>query len=196
MFGELTVCRYDCRLKYQSVVSGDCLSASESNMSFDPASITLRPATTEDDAFLFQVYAGTREEEMSLTGWLPVQQKVFLRMQFDLQRNSYADQFPHADHVIILLENEPIGRVMVDRTKADEMRGVDIALLPESRCRGVGAFLIGRLLDEATAAGKPFRIRVEKHNWRGLRLYDRLGFLKTGESDTHVAMEWLPKSMK
>lgn len=168
------------------------MSATEPNTSFDPTSITLRPATTEDEAFLFKVYAGTREEEMALTGWLPLQQRVFLRTQFDLQRNSYADRFPHADQVIVLLDDEPIGRVMVDRTSADEMRGVDIALLPESRCRGVGAFLISNLLDEATAAGKPFRIQVEKRNWRGLRLYDRLGFLKTGESDTHIAMEWLP----
>ena len=168
------------------------MSATETDGSFDPASITLRPATPEDEAFLFKVYASTREQEMALTGWLPVQQRAFLRMQFDLQKNSYADQFPHADHVIVLRADEPIGRVMVDRTSAAEMRGVDIALLPESRCRGVGRFLIRNLLDEAAAAGKPFRIQVEKHNFRGLRLYDRLGFLKTGESDTHIAMQWLP----
>lgn len=168
------------------------MSATETNRSFDPASITLRPATAEDEGFLFEVYASTREEELAQTGWLPVQQRVFLRMQFDLQKNSYADQFPNADHVIVLLDDEPIGRVMVDRTSAAEMRGVDIALLPESRCRGVGRFLIRNLLDEATTAGKPFRIQVEKHNWRGLRLYERLGFLKTGESDTHIAMQWLP----
>jgi ribosomal protein S18 acetylase RimI-like enzyme len=172
------------------------LSATEPN-TFDPAAITFRPATTEDDAFLFKVYAGTREDEMAQTGWLPIQQRAFLRMQFDLQKNSYADQFPQADHVIILLAGEPIGRMMVDRTRPDEMRGVDIALLPESRCRGVGRFLIRSLLEEASAAGKPFRIQVEKHNWRGLRLYDRLGFSKTGESDTHIAMEWLPsKTLK
>ena len=169
------------------------MSGSENQRSFDPASIALRPVTAADDSFLYKVYAGTREPEMALTGWLPVQQQAFLRMQFNLQKESYKDQFPRADHVIILLAGQPVGRMMVDRTSEEEIRGVDIALLPRSRCSGVGTLLINSLLDEAAKTGKPFRIRVEKYNGRALSLYDRLGFLKTEEGDTHISMEWQPR---
>ena len=31
--------------------------------------VTLRPSTPEDDAFLFEVYAGTRREELAQVPW-------------------------------------------------------------------------------------------------------------------------------
>lgn len=150
----------------------------------------------EDDAFLLEIYASTRAEEMALTDWLEVQQKVFINMQFKLQKASYASQFPEADHHIILLEGEPIGRIMVDRTRDDELRGVDIAILPEFRNARVGSLLIRNLLNEATATGRPFRISVERLNQRAIRLYERLNFTKTGESVTHITMEWIAEAKR
>ncbi len=148
----------------------------------------------EDDAFLLEVYASTRAEEMALTGWLEVQQKVFINMQFKLQKASYATKFPEADHHIILLEGVPVGRIMVDRSRKDELRGVDIAILPEFRNARVGTLLIRGLLNEAAATIRPFRIQVEKLNEKAIKLYERLSFSKTGETDTHVAMEWTSKN--
>ncbi|MEA2203823.1 MAG: hypothetical protein QOE77_599 [Blastocatellia bacterium] len=155
--------------------------------------VTLRPATAKDDAFLFKVYRSTRAEEMALSGWLDVEQRSFLKMQFQLQRDFYKQQFPEAEHVIILSGGEPAGRMMVDRTRADELRGVDIAVLPEFRNAGVGSLLIKGLLAEATAAGIPFRIQVERSNHKAIRLYERLGFSNEGETETHIAMEWWMK---
>jgi GNAT superfamily N-acetyltransferase len=155
--------------------------------------VTLRPVTAKDEAFLFKVYRSTRAEEMAMTGWLDVEQRAFLKMQFQLQRDSYRQQYPNAQHVIILAAGQPAGRMMVDRTQADELRGVDIAILPEFRNAGVGSFLIKSLLDEATAAGIPFRIQVERFNHKALRLYERLSFSYLDETDTHIAMEWSMK---
>jgi len=152
--------------------------------------------TARDDAFLFNVYAGTREHEMALTDWLPIQQTSFLKMQFELQKKHYESQFPDADHVIIMFEGNAVGRMMVDRTMDTEIHGVDIALLPECRRSGVGTYLIANLLEEAEAAGKPFRIQVERSNQQATKLYERLGFATVGESVTHVAMEWTPKRGK
>jgi ribosomal protein S18 acetylase RimI-like enzyme len=153
-------------------------------------SITLRPAVPEDNAFLFRVYASTRAGEMAATGWLEIEQQTFLRMQFKLQQGSYEVQFPEAEHNIILRDGEAIGRIVVDRTLPDEIRGVDVAILPDARNSGVGTYLINNLLDEAQAADKPFRIQVEKHNLAAFRLYERLGFARVGESATHISMEW------
>lgn len=168
---------------------------SEFSKSVTPSGeVVLRPVVPEDDSFLLRVFASTRADEMAATGWLEVQQKVFLNMQYKLQKASYADLFPGADHHIILLDGEPIGRIMVDRTREDELRGVDIAILPEFRNAQVGTFLILGLLNEASATGRPFRIRVEKLNEQAIKLYERLSFSKTGETDTHIAMDWTSES--
>ncbi|MDX6613699.1 MAG: hypothetical protein QOD75_2885 [Blastocatellia bacterium] len=152
-------------------------------------SISLRPFVPEDGAFAFQVYASTRAAEMAQTGWLDIQQQAFLRMQYKLQQASYSDNFPNAQDSIILRDGAAIGRIIVDRTHPDEIRGVDVAILPDARNSGVGTYLIQNLLDEARAAGKPFRIQVEKHNEAAFRLYERLGFVRLGESGTHISME-------
>ena len=121
-------------------------------------------------------------------GWDAAQQEDFINMQFEAQHQFYPQQYPRATHEIILLDGRPIGRMMVERVE-DEIRGVDIALLPEYRSAGYGGLLIHALLNEAAQTGKPFRIQVVKWN-RAVRLYERLGFIKTGESATHWQMEW------
>ena len=151
-------------------------------------SITLRPVVEEDDPFLLQVYASTREEE--LAGWDDLQKRVFVSQQYNLQKADYEGKYPEAKHDIILLAGVPIGRMWVDRTRPDEIRGVDIAILPEYRNSGVGFKLIQELLDEAKAGNKPFRIHVTNYN-RAIRLYERMGFVKTGETPPiHISMEW------
>ena len=44
------------------------------------AEATGRIAVPEDEAFLLQVYASTRAEEMALVRWAPGQQEAFLKM--------------------------------------------------------------------------------------------------------------------
>jgi GNAT superfamily N-acetyltransferase len=153
-----------------------------------PRSITLRPVRPDDAEFLREVYASTRREELAATGWDSAQQEDFINMQFEAEHQLYPQQYPRATHEIILLDGQPIGRLMVERVE-EAIRGVDIALLPEYRSAGYGGLLIRKLLDEATQTGKPFRIQVVKWN-RAVRLYQRLGFVQTGESPTHLQMEW------
>ena len=90
------------------------------------------------------------------------------------QQQTYVAQFPKADHDIILLDGCAVGRVLVERTE-NEIRGVDIALLPQHRSAGIGSLVIKNLMAEAEKAGKPFRIQVVKSN-RAARLYDSSAF--------------------
>src|SRR5205823_13362995 len=73
--------------------------------------ITLRPASPEDQDFLFRLYAGTRQEELAPFGWPPAQQEMFLRMQFSAQQRWYGEAYGQASHHIILLDEKPIGRI-------------------------------------------------------------------------------------
>jgi hypothetical protein len=56
--------------------------------------IRLRPSEPADEPFLFRVYAGTREEELSLTGWDDAVKATFLRMQSQAQSRFYLARFP------------------------------------------------------------------------------------------------------
>ncbi len=153
--------------------------------------ISLRAARPEDEGFLYKIYASTRADELALLGWGEEQQAAFLKMQFSAQQRAYAWQFPEAEHFIILRDEELAGRLIIVKTN-QELRLTDITLLPEYRNGGAGTFLIKELQTQASAAELPLRLRVMKTNVAASRLYERLGFKQTGESDTHWMMEWLP----
>lgn len=146
------------------------------------------PCTPEDAEFLFEVYASTRREEVAAWGWDGSQQEAFLRMQFQVQQRAYAMQYPDAEQRRIVLGDEPVGRLIVLRMEP-EIRLVDISLLPAFRSRGIGTEVIRGLQAEAAGAGKVLRLMVVKGS-PARRLYERLGFVQTGESGTHEAMEW------
>jgi GNAT superfamily N-acetyltransferase len=122
--------------------------------------------------------------------WGEAQREAFLRMQFRAQHLSYLVQFPLADFTIILRHDRPIGRLYVER-RPEEIRGIDIALLPESRQAGIGTAILRHLLDEAACERKPCRIHVEKFN-RAQRLYKRLGFTTLADDGMYLHMEWQP----
>jgi ribosomal protein S18 acetylase RimI-like enzyme len=150
--------------------------------------IALRPATVADDAFLFQVYASTRNAELEGIGWDYKQKNAFLSMQFEAQRLSYGE----GDNKIILLDGRAVGRILVRRTDA-EISLVDIALLAEIRNGGIGTNLIQGLLEEAAVAGKPVRLHVLSAS-PAIRLYERLGFSRIVDDGMYTEMTWLPTS--
>jgi ribosomal protein S18 acetylase RimI-like enzyme len=159
-------------------------------VSNEATTISLRPAVSEDEAFLFEVYASTRRAEMLAWGWEEAQQNAFLKMQFKAQHQAYEMEDEGTDTKIILLDGKPAGRLIVNRTD-DEIRLTDIALLTEYRSCGIGTALIKDLFAEASGAGKPVRLHVLKNN-RAIRLYERLGFKTTGENGMHFQMERVP----
>ena len=153
-------------------------------------SITLREVVEEDREFLYRVYASTREDELAPVPWSDAEKENFLRMQFNAQDKHYRSHFPDARYEIVLLDGRPIGRLYVHR-RDDEIRVLDIALLPEHRGAGIGGSLMRELLAEAADAGKPVRIHVERNN-PAMRLYHRLGFTECGETGVYYLMEWTP----
>jgi len=155
-----------------------------------PANITLRPVGPEDEEFIIGVYATTRAEEMKLVPWTEEQQRMFIRAQFDAQKNHYAQKYPAATHDVILADGRAVGRLYVARLD-HEIRIVDITVLPGERNSGIGSYLIKQLLDEAKSTGKLTRIYVEEFN-PSLRLFERLGFSVNAQHGMHLLLEWSP----
>jgi len=152
--------------------------------------IRLRPETPEDEGFLYDVYASTRVEELQATGWDEATRRAFLQGQFQAQRRGYRDMFPNGEFQIITRGGERAGRMVVHRAP-DEIRLVDIALLPAYQSQGIGARLVGTLIAEARDSRRPLRVSVFKPS-RAAAFYRRLGFLKTGEAGPYDLWDWRP----
>jgi GNAT superfamily N-acetyltransferase len=155
-----------------------------------PPTIGFRPVGDDDLQFLSSLYASTREEELSVVDWPEAQKSAFLSMQFEAQHRHYQEQFADADFLVIERDGEDVGRIYLDR-RADELRLIDIALIPEARSNGLGSALLLDLLDEARASALPVRIHVERFN-PAMRLYLRLGFETLKDLGVYQLLEWRP----
>src|SRR5688500_16344125 len=109
-------------------------------MTKDDLNLTLRPVTKEDDPFLLEVYASTRAEELDQAEWQEGQKEVFVRWQFDLQRREYEARFPDSNYQLILIDGEAAGRIWTGEDN-EQIRLLDIALLPQFQKRGAGTIL-------------------------------------------------------
>jgi GNAT superfamily N-acetyltransferase len=153
-----------------------------------PPALGFRPANDSDLQFLGALYASTRADEMSVVDWPEAQKSAFLIMQFDAQDQYYREQFSAADYLVVERDGKAIGRIYVDR-RPDEIRLIDIALIPEVRNQGLGKALLQDLLDEARANTLPVRIHVESFN-PAMRLYLRLGFNAVEDQGVYQLLEW------
>lgn len=153
--------------------------------------VELRPVTQSDDQFLFSVYESTRHDELAQVEWAEGQKEQFLRWQFDLQRAEYTSRFPDSDYRVIVVDEKPAGRIWVGRDD-QQIRLLDIALLPEFQNRGVGTALLKRLMDQAAASGKALRHMVFVLNNDAERFYLRLGFKRIEDFGAYKHMEWRP----
>ena len=151
---------------------------------------SLRPVRAEDEEFLRAVYAGTRAEELALVPWDAAQRAAFIRFQFAAQQRFYKSEFPDAEHHVILNNGQPVGRLYVDR-RAQEIRILDIALLPAHRGLGIGTPLITALMAEAAGSERALGVYVDRDS-RAQRLFARLGFSAREVNGIQVLMEWRP----
>jgi GNAT superfamily N-acetyltransferase len=161
-------------------------------MPFDPETLSLRPAAAGDEEFLFTLYASSRDDDLRELEWDKDRISEFLRMQYEAQQRFIKSEYRFADDQIVLMNGAGIGRVLVER-RDHEIRGVDIALLPEFRNQGIGTWLIAQLQSEVSRAHKPLRIQVIRFS-PAISLLERLGFARTSETGTHYQMEWTADS--
>jgi ribosomal protein S18 acetylase RimI-like enzyme len=163
-----------------------CSGATQVSYRWFAMTVSLRPLRPEDQEFLFQLYASTREEEFSALGWSRPQLEAFLRMQFSAQQRWYETAYPGAEQQIVMRDSTPIGRIIV-HSGAVATSLVDISLLPAHRNQGIGGNLLRSLLEECSRARTPLKLQVLKNN-PAARLYERLGFVKTGEDEMYFQM--------
>ena len=155
---------------------------------------TLRPLNVnslEDMQAISDLYASTRQEEMSVSGWSQEQIDSFLLSQFQSQHTFYMQQFSESSFDLIMVNNVIAGRFYVNRD-VYKITIIDIALFPAYRNQKIGERLIVELQKEVTAQQK-LTIHVEFSN-RAMSFYKRLGFYPISLQGVYILMEWVASS--
>lgn len=153
--------------------------------------IAFKAISSDDMAFLSELYATTRWQEVKQAPWTDQQRIEFLQQQFDAQHQHYQTHYPKADYLLILQKNKTIGRIYLDRD-ATSICLIDIALLPNFNKQGLGTLILKVLLTEAQETQKKTVIHVEKYN-PAYHWYLKHGFLQVEDKGVHQYMEWYPE---
>ena len=154
--------------------------------------IELRPAVPEDAPFLLTVYASTREAELRLVPWSDEEKASFVQMQIDAQKSYYEANYLGAEFDLIIMNGEPAGRLYTHRTE-EEIRVMDIAILPGFRNQGVGSTLLREIQHQAGVEGRKVGIHVEVFN-PAIKLYERLGFQRISDRGVYYFLQWTPSA--
>lgn len=148
--------------------------------------VTLRALHSEDMAFIEHLYAGSRKEEMSRSGWPAEQVAAFLSQQFNAQHAYYQAHYSDGELLIIERGGKAIGRLYMFWGPTT-LNLIDITLLPEFQRQGIGSALIEAQLRRADEQGLQVELFVESYN-PAQRLYGRLGFNVCGDSGVYLKL--------
>lgn len=136
----------------------------------------LRAAKNADFDFLYRLkVAYLKEYVEAIWGW----------DEATLQR-LFSDSFDPAASQIVVAWGRDVGQLSVQED-AHEIFLSGIYLLPAYQRQGLGSRILGDLLAEARANGRPVRLQVLVGN-PVRTLYERFGFVIIDKSETHYSM--------
>jgi len=141
--------------------------------------VTLRPATKADSEFARSVHHRAYHD---------VVVRQFGVWDEATQDKFFQDGWNNPGHEIVYFDGVPCGYVRYERLE-DEIRGHELVLLPEYQGKGIGSFLLSKMIQEATEHNFTVTLQVLTKN-RASELYLKLGFKKVGHTDTHTLMRW------
>ena len=104
-----------------------------------------------------------------------------------VQRDFHAHSYDPSQTHLIRQGDQTVGHMVV-KTNADHILFEALHILPVHQHRGIGTLLLRHVISFAETLNLPVRLTVLRVN-PATNLYQRLGFVVTGETDTHYAME-------
>lgn len=157
----------------------------------DSFSYTIRPATTSDEPFLWEMlYQALYVEGQEPYPRDVLKQPKIARYMKDCGRAG------DLGFIAIDSGNQPVGavwcRLMNGEEKGfayldDHTPELGIAVMPEQRGKGIGTALLKRLLEAAKNLYPAVSLSVSPKN-RAMQLYERLGFETVDVRATHPVM--------
>ncbi len=152
--------------------------------------VSLRPMSASDNSFIESLYRSTRDDLRLLDA-----EDDFIEDLIELQRyaqtQGYGEMFPNAMYFVAEYHGERIGRVVLDFGQ-NEIRVVDIALIPAARGKGYGSQLLQAIQLAAGKVMAPVTLSVRSDHLRAKQLYARLGFVVEEVRVPVERMIWYP----
>jgi GNAT superfamily N-acetyltransferase len=156
-------------------------------------SLRLRDETPDDSAFICDLYADVRRDELAQTDWPQQAIADFLADQYRLQMEHYRKHYAGSGFFVIerrvLPANrfERVGRIYLANW-TDELRIMETAIVRKYRGHGMGTVLMEVVLAFADEHQKRSSLHVEAYN-PAKRLYQRLGFVAMENVGVYERME-------
>ncbi len=140
--------------------------------------LKLRKATADDFELAYRIKkAAFRQYIEKVWGWDEDEQRKLHQRRFDEQNSR-----------IINLAGEDVGFIASVVTP-DCLQLNQLFILPAHQGKGIGRQCMLLIMAEARELGLPVRTAARKVNPRAVAFYLSLGFVRTGETDTHVLLE-------
>lgn len=146
----------------------------------DMENLKIRKARKSDSEFAYRVKKLAFGKYVDqVWGWDETEQQHLHQRRFAAQEFSVI-QWSGIDVGVVAIVREP-----------DCLKLNQLFILPDYQGKGIGKACMQRIIDRAGASGSPIKLQVLKVNNKALAFFQRLGFKKIGQSDTHILMERL-----
>ena len=156
-----------------------------------PNGLQIRPSMASDKIFLEQLYISSRNDLDYIQG-----EKDFIeelkQKQYEAQVAGYGDSFPNAMYFVIEYHSERIGRAVLDFGH-NEIRLVDIIIMPKAQGKGLGQAIIRSFMHCADQVRSPLTLSVLSENVQAKALYLKLGFVVDEVHPPHELMTYYPQ---
>ena len=143
---------------------------------------SLKFATQEDYDFIYNLNK-TNMEDYVIETWG--------NWNEDFQRDFFSRYLQTLEFQIIVIKDKDVGIVAFSRNKTS-INIDEIQLLPEYQSRGIGTLILSDIIASAQKAKIEITLRVLKVNYIAQKFYDKLGFEKIGDTETHFLLKRKP----
>jgi ribosomal protein S18 acetylase RimI-like enzyme len=148
------------------------------------ATLSFRPVADADYEYLYRLNEVTmrRYAEQTYGAWDEA-----------VNRRIFAERWRPETMQIVVVDGQDGGLLELVPTETG-LHVANIRVAPELQGQGIGTRLVAGVLRDAHSRGQSVTLRVLKVN-PARRLYERLGFVVVGETDTHHLMEARPPTL-
>lgn len=144
--------------------------------------ITKREATPEDRDFASKVYYSAYKDVVT---------RQIQGVNYDKTQAYYFDKMWIPKRFKIILDNESACGLLWVEDMSDCIFVHELVVAPESQGLGIGTKMIHEIIQRSRERNVPIKLDVLKEN-KARGLYERMGFVKNGESSTQFRMERAP----
>jgi len=106
----------------------------------------------------------------------------------DKVEHAYFDKsFKDNKYQIISYKGHDVGCLVI-KYNQDEIFIIEFQILPKYQNKGIGSMVLKNIIKESEKLKFPIKLEVLKSNVKAQKLYQRMYFIKSGESKSHITL--------